>query len=135
MRAFVLVFLLSAACVCARAQTEQLSTSQTEHVAGKAQTFVLGPLDSSKEQSGRVFISPDMLPHLSLSPEKPRILSQDKLTYMIGGSQCLKMRTYIVKRETSDSDVTTPAGYTECMPSNRAKLKNAVPQQNTDGKE
>ncbi|HEY1401300.1 MAG TPA: hypothetical protein VF953_06905 [Terriglobales bacterium] len=39
---------------------------------------------------------------------------------------CVYMRTYRVKREARDSDVTRPAGYTTCVPVARFVVKRAV---------
>jgi len=39
---------------------------------------------------------------------------------------CVYMRTYRVKRETRNSDVTSPAGYTTCVPVARFAVKRAV---------
>jgi hypothetical protein len=39
---------------------------------------------------------------------------------------CMYMRTYRVKREARDSDVTRPAGYTTCVPMGRFTMKSAV---------
>jgi hypothetical protein len=41
---------------------------------------------------------------------------------------CLYMRTYRVERESRDSDVTRPAGYTKCVPMNRFTVERAVEQ-------
>ena len=41
-------------------------------------------------------------------------------------SFCAFMRTYRVKRESRDSDVTRPAGYTTCVPASRFAVKRSV---------
>ena len=41
-------------------------------------------------------------------------------------ASCVYMRTYRVKREARDSDVTRPAGYTICVPVARFMVKRAV---------
>jgi hypothetical protein len=41
-------------------------------------------------------------------------------------ASCVYMRTYRVKREARDSDVTRPAGYTTCVPVARFMVKRAV---------
>jgi hypothetical protein len=45
---------------------------------------------------------------------------------------CLTMRTYIVARESADSDVTRPAGYTTCVPATNFQVKN-VPLRPSEG--
>jgi hypothetical protein len=49
-------------------------------------------------------------------------------------TDCYTMRTYTVKRE-GNSDSTRPAGYQECMPSSRVRMKNVPAQQNGDSVE
>jgi hypothetical protein len=39
---------------------------------------------------------------------------------------CAYMRTYRVKREARDSDITRAAGYTKCVPIERFEMKRAV---------
>jgi hypothetical protein len=39
---------------------------------------------------------------------------------------CVYMRTYRVKRESRDSDVTHASGYTKCVPVERFTMKTAV---------
>ena len=41
-------------------------------------------------------------------------------------SSCVYMRTYRVKREARDSDITRPAGYTTCVPVARFVVKSAA---------
>jgi hypothetical protein len=41
-------------------------------------------------------------------------------------SSCVCMRTYRMKREARDSDVTHPAGYTTCVPVARFLVKRAM---------
>jgi hypothetical protein len=41
-------------------------------------------------------------------------------------AMCAFMRTYRVKREFRDSDVTRPAGYTTCVPAARFTMKSTV---------
>jgi hypothetical protein len=36
---------------------------------------------------------------------------------------CLSMRTYVVARDSKDSDSTHPAGYSTCQPTDRYRLK------------
>jgi len=41
-------------------------------------------------------------------------------------SVCFYIRTYRVKRDDPQSDITTPAGYSECQPDTRLELQDAV---------
>ena len=38
---------------------------------------------------------------------------------------CLSIRSYVVARDSKDSDSTHPAGYSTCLPSNRYQVRNA----------
>jgi len=38
---------------------------------------------------------------------------------------CFTMRSYVVARDSKDSDSTHPAGYSTCQPSNRYQVKSA----------
>lgn len=42
-----------------------------------------------------------------------------------GGITCLSIRSYVVKRDSKDSDAVHPAGYTTCVPMTRFRLKTA----------
>lgn len=43
-------------------------------------------------------------------------------------SMCATMRTYRVKREDRDSDVTREAGYSECISISKFRIENAAPE-------
>lgn len=42
-----------------------------------------------------------------------------------GGITCLSIRSYVVKRDSKDSDAVHPAGYSTCVPVARFRLKTA----------
>ncbi len=48
---------------------------------------------------------------------------------------CMYMRTYRVKRDARDSDVTRPAGYTTCVPVGQFAVKRAVLRNGESGPE
>src|SRR6266850_8223103 len=60
-----------------------------------------------------------------LSPDDA---DSDRVTLPFGDAEptCVYMRTYRVKRDAGDSDVTRPAGYTTCVPVARFIVKRAV---------
>jgi hypothetical protein len=60
--------------------------------------------------------------HFLFSPE------DDGVFLSLGDEEpsCAYMRTYRMKREAADSDVTRPAGYTTCVPVGRFAVKRAV---------
>lgn len=132
MRAFV-VFLLSTVCICANAQAQQPSPSAPANVVTEPQlhTFALSSPDSkdnSKDQQNNVR---SQLPGLTPQTPKARthVIPRKWAFYTLDGPTCFTMRSYIVKRESPNSDVTVPAGYVECTPGTRVKIKNAVPQE------
>ena len=47
---------------------------------------------------------------------------------------CLAIRSYVVARDSKDSDSVHPAGYTTCVPASRFQLKKTVVQQESTGK-
>jgi hypothetical protein len=48
-----------------------------------------------------------------------------KLDALDADTTCLSIRSYVVARDSKDSDSTHPAGYSTCQPSNRYQVKNA----------
>ena len=64
-------------------------------------------------EGDRIFLSPD---------------ESDGFLEPLGDQEpgCVYMRTYRVRREARDSDVTRPAGYTTCVPVTRFSMKRAT---------
>jgi len=50
----------------------------------------------------------------------------------VGDSYCLKIRSYVVARDSKNSDSVHPAGYTTCVPANRFRLKTTVEHQSAE---
>jgi hypothetical protein len=48
-----------------------------------------------------------------------------KLDALDADTTCYSIRSYVVARDSKDSDSTHPAGYSTCRPSNRYQLRNA----------
>ena len=46
-------------------------------------------------------------------------------------SYCLKIRSYVVARDSKNSDSVHPVGYTTCVPATRFRLRTTVIQQNS----
>jgi len=51
---------------------------------------------------------------------------------LVGDSYCLKIRSYVVARDSKNSDSVHPAGYTTCVPANRFRLKTTVEHQTSE---
>ncbi|HEX6823470.1 MAG TPA: hypothetical protein VF123_15540 [Candidatus Sulfotelmatobacter sp.] len=66
------------------------------------------------DKDKRILITPDM-DGKSVSPDGP--LATD--------FTCLSIRSYVVKRDSKNSDSVHPAGYTTCVPAKRFRLKTA----------
>jgi len=47
-------------------------------------------------------------------------------------SYCLKIRSYVVKRDSKDSDAVHPAGYTTCVPASRFRLRTTLEHQTSE---
>jgi hypothetical protein len=109
-----LLFLLSVLVVDASAQQRSNSPAlNTDNAAiqkwmARGEQTMLPRIDSD-----RVILSPDDGDGFTLSLHD-------------NNASCVYMRTYRVKREARDSDVTRPAGYTTCVPVARFIVKRAV---------
>lgn len=63
-------------------------------------------------------------PRLSQSQSDPRL--QLKVETLDADATCYTLRTYVVARDSKDSDSTHPAGYSTCQPSAQYQLKTTV---------
>ena len=108
------LFLSSALAVDALAQQQSNAPPLNTNMAAIQEWLARGGQTKSPQiDSDRVILSPD--------DSDSSILSLDDRE-----SSCVYMRTYRVKREARDSDVTHPAGYTTCVPVARFLVKRAV---------
>jgi hypothetical protein len=116
MKPLVLCFLFLSSVFVADASAQQQSNSpalNTDNAAtqkwlARGEQTMLPRIDSD-----RVILSPDDGDGFTLSLHD-------------NNASCVYMRTYRVKREARDSDVTRPAGYTTCVPVARFIVKRAV---------
>lgn len=51
---------------------------------------------------------------------------------LAGDSYCLKIRSYVVARDSKNSDSVHPVGYTTCVPASRFRLKTTVEHQTSE---
>lgn len=72
-------------------------------------------LPKSDQDKGIVLITPEMDQKGIVSPDGP--LATD--------FTCLSIRSYVVKRDSKNSDSVHPAGYSTCVPAKRFGLKTA----------
>jgi hypothetical protein len=108
------LFLSSALVVDAVAQQQSNAPAlNTDKAAIQKWLARGGPAKWPRVDRDRVILSPD--------DRDSSILSLDDRE-----ASCVYMRTYRVKREDRDSDVTRPAGYTTCVPAARFVVKRAV---------
>jgi hypothetical protein len=113
------------------------SSSDINLLASTPQTMSLtNPFRDAPADPFRLRINPQ----IETTPTNPfSALSLDSRTNVVLGSPrkveivdaqgevtCLSMRTYRVKRDRPQSDVTVPAGYSTCTPSKRFEVKSAV---------
>ena len=59
-------------------------------------------------------------------------LNPDAGMIVPGDSYCLKIRSYVVARDSKNSDSVHPAGYTTCVPATRFRLKTTVEHQTSE---
>jgi hypothetical protein len=76
--------------------------------------------------SGQNALDPKRLDQYRLDRVKgdPRI-RHFKLDASDADTTCYSIRSYVVARDSKDSDSTHPAGYSTCLPSNRYQLRSA----------
>jgi hypothetical protein len=108
------LFLLSVLVVNASAQQQSNAPAlNTDKAAIQKWLVRSGQTKWHGIDSARVILSPE--------DSDSSILSLDNRE-----ASCVYMRTYRVKREARDSDITRPAGYTTCVPVARFLVKRAV---------
>jgi hypothetical protein len=108
------LFLSSALVINAAAQEQSSAPGlNTDEAAIKKWIARQGQATWSRIEGDRTFLSPD---------------DGNGFLQPLGDQEpsCVFMRTYRVKREARDSDVTRPAGYTTCVPVARFAMKRAV---------
>lgn len=137
-----LILLVTALGGCALAQTQTpaatngASTDSYVVYAPPARTFTLSSPVASGDSSGngivqknRVFRAPEWQGGVPFEAGRAATQRWFRLPDVIfADAGCFKMRSYVMRRESAGSDVTVPAGYTECTPAARVKMKNAVPE-------
>lgn len=73
-------------------------------------------LPKSDQDKGIVLITPEMdRKGIVVSPDGP----------LTADTTCYAIRSYVVKRDSKDSDSVHPVGYTTCVPATRYRLKTA----------
>jgi hypothetical protein len=84
------------------------------------------PSNPADFSSGRNLLEPMRLDQYRLDRIKSdphiRHLQLDALD---ADTSCFTIRSYVVARDSKDSDSTHPAGYSTCLPSNRYQVRNA----------
>ena len=60
-------------------------------------------------------------------------LNPDARMVVPGDSYCLKIRSYVVARDSKNSDSVHPAGYTTCVPATRFRLRTTEEHQSSAG--
>lgn len=110
-------------CVPALAQDSPLISGNSGTKALQAPEFRTAPVATQDEpwriipksdKDKRILITPDM-DSKGVSPDGP--LATD--------FTCLSIRSYVVKRDSKNSDSVHPAGYMTCVPAKRFRLKTA----------
>jgi hypothetical protein len=83
------------------------------------------PLDRLQFDKYKVFRSKTDTRTFLLGPEADAGMVLSSLDGPDGVITCLKIRSYVVARDSKDSDSTHPVSYSTCQPSNRYRVKSA----------
>jgi len=94
--------------------------------ATPSQPWRIGPIRPADLPAGQNALDPKRLDQYRLDRVKgdPRI-RHFKLDASDADATCYNIRSYVVARDSKDSDSTHPAGYSTCLPSNRYQLRSA----------
>ena len=110
-------------CTSAAVASDQASASTSRPQTGSSAS--VGPGSLLLERS------PGQSPDISSRPEsQPRSFSltrrfRQRLPIDDGQAVCYTIQSYLVTRESRDSDVTMPVGYRVCTPSTKFQVKSA----------
>jgi hypothetical protein len=123
----LLLLLLMSVCLSAQSAPDNSSLSPQFEMGVLAAPpefrakSVSTPLRNGQDQIGTVPLERLLAP----SPSQPD-QSQVEPFPPEATSTCFYIRTYRVKRDEAESDITTPAGYSECQPATVLKFKTVV---------
>jgi hypothetical protein len=122
--------LLAAVFLCSLPALTQDHPSTTGKTEGKVQTipsFRTAP-ETTALESGRINPKSDKdKDPIVITPETDRngILVSPEGPLAAADSLCYAIRSYVVKRDSKDSDSVHPVGYSTCVPATRYRLKTA----------
>ena len=128
----VIAFLLSCTWLCAQ-ENQPSQASAPVGLTFDSHSAISGPLRF--EQPATVAdpllrLQATHVPvfNLDTSPKPNRLLTPSDMDKMLlsGDTFCLKMRSYLVARDSRRSDSTHLVGYSTCQPANRYRLRTAV---------
>lgn len=89
---------------------------RTPPAATPSEPWRILPKPGSHGDQGLILITPDLGPEgIIVSPDGP----------LAAESTCYNIRSYVVSRDSKDSDSVHPVGYSTCIPANRYRLKTA----------
>jgi hypothetical protein len=83
------------------------------------------PMDRLQLDKFKVYRSKTDTRTFLLGPEADAGMVLSSLDGPDGVITCLKIRSYVVARDSKDSDSTHPVSYSTCQPSNRYRVKSA----------
>ena len=142
-RLLMAISLVCSASVFAQTQNDAATSAQSPAAANAESLKMLPalPPSSSTTQNSSQFTVDRLADPFLLSRNDgltvlngnidPKILVSQRA---IGGdSYCLKIRSYVVARDSKNSDSVHPAGYTTCVPANRFRLRTTVEHQGSEG--
>ena len=124
-------FLLVALCFCslsafaqdhsliigkAGGNSQQVPNFHTPPAATPSEPWRILPRPDSDKDKGLILITPDIGPEgIIVSPDGP----------LAAGTTCYAIQSYVVARDSKDSDSVHPVGHSMCIPATRYRLKTA----------
>ena len=89
---------------------------RTPPAATPSEPWRILPKPGSDRDQGLILITPDLGPEgIIVSPDGP----------LAAETTCYNIRSYVVSRDSKDSDSVHPVGYSTCIPASRYRLKTA----------
>jgi hypothetical protein len=95
---------------------QEVPDFRTPPAATPSEPWRILPKPDSDKDKGLILITPELRPQgIIVSPDGP----------LVAGTTCYVIRSYVVARDSKDSDSVHPIGYLTCIPATRYRLKTA----------
>jgi hypothetical protein len=142
-RLFVAATLLLSPWIFAQETQQKNPTSEGASLTSDSQLAINGPLRfdrSATAEDPLLSLQAARTPVFKFDPaaKTNRFLTPDKGGFVISpdllpaDTVCLKIRSYLMARDSKGSDSTHPVGYSTCQPASRYRLRTAVGSTETE---